>query len=143
LRWQRKSCDARSVASSELRLTKFFNGPLIFSGHLAHAHCKVPPDFANPLAKQVARIWQVPFAIEIPPPLETSDLNPSGICAADCRLTRMALPRPPTCGRARCRLPIASRLLLPGFLPCASFISLLGSSSSSSSCLQRILYLIC
>lgn len=33
----------------------------------------------------------MPFAIEIPLPLETSDLNPSGICAADCRLIRMVV----------------------------------------------------
>lgn len=73
-----------------------------------------PPDFANPLAKQAARIWQVPFAIEIPLPLETSDLNPSGICAADCRLIRMVLPRFPPRGPARCRIP---RAFFPPSLP--------------------------
>lgn len=49
----------------------------------------------------------MPFAIEIPLPLETSDLNPSGICAADCRLIRMAVSPPG--GRARwARLPSSS-----------------------------------
>lgn len=53
----------------------------------------------------------MPFAIEIPLPLETSDLNPSGICAADCRLIRMAVS--PLGGRARW----AVCPLLPRFLP--------------------------
>lgn len=51
----------------------------------------ISADFTNPLAKQVARIWQVPFAIEILLPLETSDLNPAGICAPDCRLILVSL----------------------------------------------------
>lgn len=51
----------------------------------------ISADFTNPLTKQVARIWQVPFAIEILLPLETSDLNPAGICAPDCRLIFVSL----------------------------------------------------
>ena len=51
----------------------------------------ISADFTNPLTKQVARIWQVPFAIEILLPLETSDLNPAGICAPDCRLILVSL----------------------------------------------------
>ena len=54
-------------------------------------HTDISADFTNPLAKQVARIWQVPFAIEILLPLETSDLNPGGICAPDCRLILVSL----------------------------------------------------
>lgn len=88
----------RSVERNRSRLTEFFSGSLIFSGYF-FSRAPVPSDFANPLAKQAARIWQVPFAIEIPLPLETSDLNPSGICAADCRLIRMAVS--PLGGRAR------------------------------------------
>lgn len=33
----------------------------------------------------------MPFAIEILLPLETSDLNPGGICAPDCRLILVSL----------------------------------------------------
>lgn len=82
------------------RLTEFFSEPLIFCEYLSRerARAVVPSDFANPLAKQAARIWQVPFAIEIPLPLETSDLNPSGICAADCRLIRIGPPSSPRSG---------------------------------------------
>lgn len=57
-------------------------------------HTDISADFTNPLAKQVARIWQVPFAIEILLPLETSDLNPGGICAPDCRLILVSLSLP-------------------------------------------------
>ena len=55
----------------------------------------------------------MPFAIEIPLPLETSDLNPSGICAADCRLIRMVVLLE---AGPRCTGPV-SLLLLPPFSP--------------------------
>lgn len=67
----------------------------------------------------------MPFAIEIPLPLETSDLNPSGICAADCRLIRMVALPPPRGRARRARQPSSSSSPVFSLAHFAPVISLL------------------
>lgn len=65
----------------------------------------------------------MPFAIEILLPLETSDLNPGGICAPDCRLILVSLS-----------LSLSPSPILPSLI--FSFLARL----SHSSCISVLLF---